>query len=116
MKCEYEQKLDNKVLLIKISGDFDVYSHKQIKDDLNTAIEREGSRYIILDFKNLNYIDSSGLGSLISLIKNTSSLSKKLCIISPKANILKIFALTKLDQVLIIFKDYEEALKSYELN
>ena len=59
---------------------------------------------------DLSYIDSAGLGALVSLLKRASENSKELRLFGLRGNVKKIFELTRLNMVFNIFDTLEEAL------
>ena len=54
---------------------------------------------VVLDAKNLNYIDSTGLGVLVSILKEVKAYGGKIIIKHLKPYIAKIFTITGLDNV-----------------
>ena len=64
---------------------------------------------IIIDFSQTKFIDSIGLGALVSVLKTTAQLSIKiaLCKLSPQVR--QIFELTRLYRLFDIFEKTEEA-------
>jgi len=69
---------------------------------LNDAVNREmneGVKSFTFDMSNLKSINSSGLGILISCLKNIKSSNGTLKIINANEKILNVFKITKLDNV-----------------
>ncbi len=79
-----------------------------IKKSIMEAIETAGDS-IVLDFSNVDYVDSSGLGLLLSLQKKVGS--KDLRLAGMNSSIVSLLKLTKLDTVFKIFDSIDEALK-----
>jgi anti-sigma B factor antagonist len=67
---------------------------------------------VILDFSQTKFIDSIGLGSLVSILKQTAhnNISIILCSLSPQVR--QIFELTRLYRLFNIFESLEDAEKS----
>lgn len=83
---------------ISLQGELDVSTAEKLKDYLhNLAKER------IMDMKinltNLDYIDSTGLGVMIGVLKKLKIYDKEIYIINPKSNVMKIFTITGLDKI-----------------
>jgi anti-sigma B factor antagonist len=79
----------------------------------NTAkILNDGVSSVILDFGQTKFIDSIGLGSLVSILKQTAqnNISIVLCSLSPQVR--QIFELTRLYRLFNIFESIEDAKKS----
>ncbi|MBN2401296.1 MAG: STAS domain-containing protein [Spirochaetes bacterium] len=89
-------KKNNELISISITGDIEMMSIKNFKNQL-IEIGQNENKDIGLDLSNVNYIDSSGVGVLISLLKLQKNKGKELKIlkISPKVlNVLKLSSLS----------------------
>ncbi len=64
---------------------------------------------IVLDISNVNFIDSSGLGAIVSSLKQLGG-KGDLAICGINESILSLFRLTRMDRVLKIFSEKEEAV------
>lgn len=96
--------------LVKIKGELDAYQSIDFKKRMIEDVIKENGKMIICDMTNLSYIDSAGLGALVSVLKRASENSKDLRFFGLKSNVKKIFELTKLNLVFKIFDTYEEAI------
>ncbi|MFO7811688.1 MAG: STAS domain-containing protein [Pelovirga sp.] len=72
----------------------------------------EGKYQLVIDLSAVRFIDSSGLGALVSGFKNASARdgSLKLCCLQPQVR--SMFELTRLHRVFEIFTTLQEALDS----
>lgn len=84
--------------LIELIGDLDIYNNKKFKQKLQDIYE-ELDKDIVVDCKELEYIDSTGLGSFISLLKLTRDEDKSIKVENLKKNIKKVFKITDLDKL-----------------
>src|SRR5262245_12457868 len=74
-------------------------------------IIKNGNMSIILNLANVTFVDSSGLGSIVSCLKTMSGKGDlTLCCIDER--IMSMFRLTRMDRVFKIFKTEEEAIKN----
>lgn len=71
----------------------------------------EGNNRILLDLSHVDFIDSSGLGAIVSSLK---TIGKKgdLVICGIKDTVKSLFELTRMHRVFQIFSSQEEALKA----
>lgn len=82
-------------------GEIDIYNASQLKENILSLVdEHEGN--IILDCKGLKYIDSTGLGVLISTLKRIKEYDGEIHIKNLKPYIYKIFTITGLDKIFAI--------------
>jgi len=92
----FDKKIVNEDNLqtINLIGDLDVYS----EDDFKTFIDEEidPNKNITIDLKDLDYIDSTGLGMFMNIYKMVNDNGKDIKIINAKDNIQKLFKITDL--------------------
>lgn len=90
------------VVVLDISGEIDLYNAPEIKDIINKLIEEK--RYnVIINLEKVSYIDSSGIGALISSLSNLKKYQGGLKIINVYASVRKVFELTKLTSFFEIY-------------
>jgi anti-anti-sigma factor len=96
---EIEVKENDEVITITIAGDIDLYTSKNFR---NTVFEISQSRdkNIEIDFSGVDYMDSAGIGVLISLYKIQNAKGKKLIISQANADIINFIELSSLSYIL----------------
>jgi len=106
-----ESNVDGVMVIELIGQRLDAATAPVFKSKMVDLIN-QGNRQFLLDFSGLDFMDSSGLGSLISFMK---SLGDKggLALFGLRESVRKIFSVTRLDRgVFRIFESKDEALKS----
>lgn len=88
---------DNKLILI-LSGELDVYSTKKFKEEALEAYNNNKLN-IKIDCNKLEYLDSTGLGALIFLLKTVKEDENSIEITNLNKQIMKLFKITKLDDI-----------------
>lgn len=93
--------IENEKLEITLSGDLDINNVEKFKKE---ALEKYKNlkKDIVLDLEKLDYIDSTGLGALITIFKEVRDKQKTLTVKNSKKNIKKLFIITELDQLFIM--------------
>lgn len=96
----FESKIydKEKFLLIEIKGDLDIYSEDEFRSFIEKEIEG-ADKDMVIDIKDLDYLDSTGLGLFMKIYKIAKEKDKTVSIINPKENILKLFKITDLTDV-----------------
>ncbi|MFC1671212.1 STAS domain-containing protein [Spirochaetota bacterium] len=110
---EINQRQNGEVVILDISGEIDLYNAPEIKDTINKLIEQKIYN-VVTNLENVSYIDSSGIGALISSLSNLKKYQGGLKIINVFASVRKVFELTKLTSFFEIFDSEDEAIKSFE--
>lgn len=101
MDIQYRFQESENTWMVRLIGEVDIYNAPQLKDSLlNLLNERQGN--IILDCRELKYIDSTGLGVLISALKKAKEFNGSIKITNLKPYIYKIFSITGLDKIFTI--------------
>lgn len=96
-----EKPPHNKIYEIQLEGQLDLYKCPELKSKVKHAIE-DGYRFFIVDMTNLNYIDSSGIGSLIQISNWVKNRGGMVVYTNVQGNVEKIFEITKLNEFFII--------------
>ncbi|HOJ50793.1 MAG TPA: STAS domain-containing protein [Spirochaetota bacterium] len=109
---EINQRTANDVVILDINGEIDLYNAPDIKDTIKNLID-SGKRQVIINLEKVSYIDSSGIGVLISSLSNLKKVGGALKIINVYASVKKVFELTKLTSFFEIYDSEEEALKTF---
>jgi anti-sigma B factor antagonist len=78
--------------------------------DFQNAIRRENARTVILDLTEVPYMDSSGLGSLISAYVSGHKAGRRMALTGVNARILNLLEITKMEQLFLIFPNLSDAL------
>jgi anti-sigma B factor antagonist len=83
---------------IAISKDFSVDEATDFREKVYNLINN-GEKYFKLDFSRCEFVDSTGLGVLVSIHKKCGELNGELELCSINNKVMKLFNLTRLDQV-----------------
>ena len=100
------------VTLVEVEGQLIVGNRQELKQKVLEHLEG-GERKFVIDFSNTGYIDSSGLGVLVSLSKKIREQGGELRLSSLNEDLRTLFELTKLDTLFRIADTKEEALEGF---
>jgi len=81
-----------------------------LRDRVNELL-REGHRRFVLSIDGVDYIDSSGLGQIVSIWSSIRNKDGHMVILNPAKRVQRLLEITKLDTVFEIFEVEGEALK-----
>lgn len=88
---------------------FDLDEVARFRGEVYNVIE-QGERKIVIDFSGCNFIDSTGLGILVSIYKKCMEKGIQLSLCSLNDQVLRVFQLTRLDKAFNIYHDFSEAV------
>ena len=77
------------------------------------AVRREDAPTMILDFSDVPYLDSSGLGSLVSACTSFVKAGRRIALTGVNKRVQKVFEITKVEQVLLTFPTLSDALEAF---
>ena len=83
---------------VSLAGELDVSTADELKKSLHKLVD-EKNIDMKLNLENLDYIDSTGIGVMIGILKRLKIENKEVYIEKPKNNVRKIFNITGLDKV-----------------
>ena len=100
------------VVVVEVDGQLIVGNRQELKQKVLDALEA-GSRKFLIDFTKTGYIDSSGLGVLVSLSKKIRDEGGDLRLAGLNDDLKTLFELTKLDTLFAITDSASEALAAF---
>ena len=100
------------IYLIHVEGQLIVGNRQELKTAVQEALEH-GERRFVIDFSRTGYIDSSGLGALVSLSKKVREVQGELRMAGLNEDLRDLFELTKLDTLFLISPTAEDALAAF---
>jgi anti-sigma B factor antagonist len=95
--------------ILDIKGDITAASEDVLMDAYNDA-SSEGARTIALNFSGLEYMNSGGIGLLVTLLVRANRQRQRLLAFGLTEHYREIFELTRLDEAISIYPDEQEAL------
>ncbi|WOD38072.1 STAS domain-containing protein [Nodosilinea sp. E11] len=96
--------MSSNVQVIEPTGILDSTKAEAFRQSVE-ALLQEGAEIILVDLKNITFIDSSGLGTLVVLLKKIRGLNRSLCICSINDQVRMLFELTSMDRVFDVYDD-----------
>ena len=100
------------VLLVVQEERLDAHNSGELKAQMLKLFE-EGKNNLVIDLRGVRFVDSSGLGAMVSGFKNASSRNGNLKLSGLQLQVKSMFELTRLHRVFEIFPDVDEALASF---
>ncbi len=112
MSFTFRKDDDKGVVVLGVDGQLIVGNRHELKQKVLDALE-QGERKFLIDFTSTGYIDSSGLGVLVSLSKKIREVGGELRLAGLNEDLRTLFELTKLDSLFAIADTADEALAAF---
>lgn len=94
------------VKYVEPSGILDGTKASEFRQEISESVEK-GAAIILIDFEDVTFMDSSGLGALVLALKTVRAAGIKLYICSINDQIKMLFELTSMDRVFEIYPNRE---------
>jgi len=85
---------------ITLGGEVDIADAHLLKAELEAAYAKHAADMTV-DIGELSYVDSTGLGVIISLYSRLKDDGNKLTLVNPRDNVKKLLKITKFDRILL---------------
>ncbi|MEH1902193.1 STAS domain-containing protein [Nostoc sp.] len=95
------------VKVLEISGILDGIRGNELRREVSNVVDN-GADILLLDLKEVKFIDSSGLGALVSAMQIVRAANGKLFVCSISDQVRMLFELTKMDRIFKTFADQDE--------
>jgi anti-sigma B factor antagonist len=112
MELKTREELDGKVVVIETPERLDASIASDVRGRISELVE-EGKYMLVIDLGKTEFMDSSGLGSLVARIAVTRSNNGDIRLASAKPQIHKLFEITHLNKVFKFYDDVNSAVESF---
>ena len=103
---EVKSSQQNGVAVIQVTGEVNIST----SPDLKKSFEKMPSLKVIIDLEKVGYVDSSGLATLVEILKKSKSQGGQLALAGLSDKVKSLFEITKLDKLFSIFPNQQAAL------
>ncbi|MBN2657237.1 MAG: STAS domain-containing protein [Spirochaetales bacterium] len=103
----------NGIRLISLETDhLDALNSDEIKK--NMISNSEGADKVVLNLGNISFIDSSGLGAILTVFRHIGSSNGQMVIAEPRESVRVLFKLVRLSHMIKVFDRESEAIASLQ--
>ena len=99
----------NGLTICRVEGDIDIACSPDLKKVFDKLISQKTPK-IVIELSKVSYVDSSGLATLVGILKNMRSYGGKMRLAGMSPKIKSLFEITKLDKLFEIMASEEEAI------
>jgi len=110
-----EEKIDDVQVLRIDEPRVDSALSSELKTELLRVIEKEEAKQILIDLKAVEYVDSSGLGSLLFGHRQVKAHDGIIKLVHLNQKVKTLIKIANLEQILVAFDSEKEALESFEI-
>lgn len=104
----YEIREVSGAAIVALTGDVDLQTSPAVRQKLLETLEK--SKHVVVDLSGVNYIDSSGVASLVEAFQVSRKKGAVFGLASVSAAAMRVLSLARLDKVFTIHASVESAL------
>jgi anti-sigma B factor antagonist len=94
------------VTVFQVNGEINISTSPELKKQF----EKQPPKKLVVDLEKVTYIDSSGLATLVEMLKKTKSQGGSLSLAGLSEKVRSLFEITKLDKLFLILPTQQEAV------
>lgn len=98
MKIQEEETM----LVVELSGELDHHRAKELRQEIDEAVLHRAPDCLTLDFKEITFMDSSGIGLVMGRYKLMQSMGGTLCLRNMNSHIRRVMVLAGLDRIAVL--------------
>ena len=106
------RQTDGGITVLAATGRLDVAGAPALKDAISEVV-KNGPPRVVIDMEGVSFVDSTGLGSVISALKQVRGGQGELRLAAPNQQVRVVLELTTLDRVFPYYATVEEALTGF---
>ena len=99
-------------LIVYLAGELDHHNAEEIRVKIDDKIDTNQINKVILDFSEVTFMDSSGIGVIVGRLKKVTSRDGKMCITNINSRVYRVFELSGLFKIIKSYNSVREALKN----
>jgi len=102
----------NGLMVCRIDGEIDINTAPDIKRAFDRLVSKKEPK-IIINLSRVTYVDSSGLATLVEVLKNMRAYGGRMKLTNMAPKIKSLFEITKLEKLFEIMSDEEDAISTF---
>jgi anti-sigma B factor antagonist len=113
MSLEIEVREHENIIVLDLNGRITVGPEATALRERVAALPADGSRNLVLNLEQVDYIDSTGLGALVIIATTLRKTGGNVKLLNLNRRNIELLVMTKLATVFEIFNDEQDAVNSY---
>lgn len=115
MNLHVEMEHHRHVLIVRLAGELDHHTADLVRMQLDEAIQRRQTEHLVLSLKDLEFMDSSGLGVLLGRYKIIKQKGGKMAVCDVSPPVYRLLEMSGLFKIMPIYDNEGTALSGLEV-
>lgn len=108
----FNHRIDKSICVVSIEGNIALDGVNEAKEYLRPLLDDKKNKGLLINFSQVNFIDSSGIGLIVSLFKTLQQREAKFGLSNLSKKNEEIFTITRLNKILDIYPNEADALSA----
>lgn len=110
VELEHEDLGD--AVVVHVQGELDEHTAQAFRERLDALVQGRRVRYLVLDLRQLTFIDSSGIGALLGRYRRLQQEGGRMAIVRPAAHVRAVLELAGVARVVPVYASARQALQA----
>lgn len=115
MSLQIEMEHASKALIVRLKGELDHHTADAVKSRMEDAIGKGATHHVIVNMKDLKFMDSSGLGVILGRYKQINGKGGKMILCDVGPSVYRLFEMSGLFKILSVEDSERQAISSLEV-
>lgn len=112
MSLDITESIREDIVVLTLKGRLTVGESNSVREKINAAAA-SGHNNVILDLTHVDYVDSTGLGTLVICYTSLKKQGGALKLVNPNKRNVELLMLTKLHTIFQVFNEVQDAVNSF---
>ncbi|HCJ09698.1 MAG TPA: anti-sigma F factor antagonist [Clostridiales bacterium] len=101
------------ILVVRVSGELDLATAGEFRHRVDADLDRFGSRDVVIDFSELGFLDSSGLGALLGRYKRVAERGGRVAVSGCAPHVRRVLELSGVMRIIECHPSVREAVAAF---
>jgi len=101
-------------MLVQLTGELDHHTADHVRQSVDSELERGNVKHVMMDFSELDFMDSSGLGMLLGRYKRVTQLGGSMAVCGVGGTLIKLFELSGLFKIIRQYDSFDAFVSEME--
>ncbi|WP_339844522.1 anti-sigma F factor antagonist [Paenibacillus sp. FSL W7-1088] len=115
MNLDVEMEHHRGILIVRLSGELDHHTADMVRMQMDEAIQRRQCEHLVLSLKDLQFMDSSGLGVILGRYKLIKNKGGKMVVCDVNPPVYRLLEMSGLFKIMPIYENEGTALSGLEV-
>ena len=102
LKISFEKVKSNQCI-VRIQGELAGEEVLRVQDSVMDALRQNSKGEFVLDFEDVDYLDSAGIGLIFDLAQTAQDERTRVSVVNAKDEIKKVLRVTKVDEIVKVY-------------